>query len=132
MMGRMFMGRNGLDQLNKTVLFFGLICWVASMFAPLHGIQQIFYFAFVLLAGVFIYRALSRNIPQRQKENKWFLRKTGRIRSVRESRQAKAEQRRQYKVFRCPSCNMKLRVPRGKGRIRVTCRQCGATFEKES
>ena len=44
----------------------------------------------------------------------------------------KMEQRRQYKIFRCPSCGIKLRVPRGKGKIKVTCRQCGATFEKKS
>ncbi|MCD8001749.1 MAG: hypothetical protein LUE95_04085, partial [Oscillospiraceae bacterium] len=42
------------------------------------------------------------------------------------------KQRRDYVFFRCPSCKAMLRVPRGKGRIRVTCRKCGNAFEKKT
>lgn len=132
MLERMFMGRNGMDQLNTAVLGLGLVCWVASMLIPVQGFQTILYYAFVLAAGVCIYRALSRNVAKRQEENRKFLRKTGRFRNTKESWQTKAEQKRQFKIFKCPSCGVKLRVPRGKGKIRVTCRQCGATFEEKS
>ena len=132
MLERMFTGRNGIDQLNTAVLVLGLVCWVASMFVPVRGLQTILYYAFVLAAGVCIYRALSRNIAKRQEENQKFLQKTGRFRNSKESWQNKAEQKRQFKIFKCPSCGVKLRVPRGKGKIRVTCRQCGATFEEKS
>ena len=37
-----------------------------------------------------------------------------------------------YKVLRCPSCRQKLRVPKGKGKIRVTCTHCGNRFEAKS
>lgn len=132
MLERIFTGRNGIDQLNTAVLVLGLVCWVASMFVPVRGLQTILYYAFVLAAGVCIYRALSRNIAKRQEENQKFLQKTGRFRNSKESWQNKAEQKRQFKIFKCPGCGVKLRVPRGKGKIRVTCRQCGATFEEKS
>lgn len=132
MLERMFMGRNGIDQLNTAVLGVGLVCWVASMLLPVRGLRTLLYYAFVLAAGVCIYRALSRNLPKRQEENQRFLQKTGRFRSTRESWKTKAEQKRQFKIFKCPACGVKLRVPRGKGKIRVTCRQCGATFEEKS
>lgn len=132
MLERIFTGRNGIDQLNTAVLVLGLVCWVASMFVPVRGLQTILYYAFVLAAGVCIYRALSRNIAKRQEENRKFLQKTSRFRNSKESWQNKAEQKRQFKIFKCPGCGVKLRVPRGKGKIRVTCRQCGATFEEKS
>ncbi|MDO4493372.1 MAG: hypothetical protein Q4C53_05720 [Clostridia bacterium] len=36
-----------------------------------------------------------------------------------------------YKYIACPNCAKSLRVPRGKGHIRVTCPQCGERFETE-
>ena len=35
-----------------------------------------------------------------------------------------------YKYFNCPECGQKMRAPKGKGRIRVTCTKCGTQFEK--
>ena len=39
---------------------------------------------------------------------------------------------RQYKYFICPQCTQRLRVPRKKGRLRVTCTRCGNVFEIKS
>ena len=38
----------------------------------------------------------------------------------------------EHRYFRCPNCGQYLRVPRGKGKINVTCRNCGASFEEKS
>ena len=37
-----------------------------------------------------------------------------------------------YKYLICPQCTQRLRVPRGKGRLRVTCTRCGNKFEAKS
>lgn len=37
-----------------------------------------------------------------------------------------------YKVFKCPKCRQKLRVPRGKGKIMITCRRCQYEFIKRT
>lgn len=38
----------------------------------------------------------------------------------------------QYKIFKCPNCSQKLRVPRHKGKITVTCKNCGTSFKRKS
>lgn len=132
MLARLFAGRNGMDQLNMAALVVAILLWVLSFVVPVRGLRTVLYYAFLLAAGVCIYRALSRNISARQAENQRFLQRTGRLQSTREGWHNRAEQKRQYKIFKCPSCGVKLRVPRGNGKIRVTCRQCGASFEEKS
>ena len=38
----------------------------------------------------------------------------------------------QYKVLKCPKCRLRMRVPRHKGRVRITCRGCGEKFERRT
>ncbi|AEB06765.1 hypothetical protein Corgl_0651 [Coriobacterium glomerans PW2] len=40
--------------------------------------------------------------------------------------------RKTTKYFRCKTCGAMMSVPRGKGRIRVTCPRCRTTVEKKS
>ena len=35
-------------------------------------------------------------------------------------------------VFVCPTCKQKLRVPRGKGKISITCPKCATSFIKKT
>ena len=37
-------------------------------------------------------------------------------------------QRKDFKFFQCPSCHAVLRVPSGRGKIKIVCRKCGNTF----
>ena len=41
----------------------------------------------------------------------------------------KYTQYRNYKITKCPNCNQKLRLPRGKGKIVVTCKKCLTKFD---
>lgn len=45
---------------------------------------------------------------------------------------AKMAQNKNYKITKCPSCKQKLRVPRGKGKIVVTCKKCFTKFDSKS
>ena len=132
MLSQLFYGRNGMDQLNGVLLVGAVASWAGSLMVHRVGIAYLFHSLAMLLAAIAIVRALSRNIGRRQQENQKFLAMLGQGKDRRDSWSARMEQRRQYKVFKCPSCGIKLRVPRGKGRIKVTCRQCGATFEEKS
>ena len=40
--------------------------------------------------------------------------------------------RKLYHYYRCPQCRQKLRVPRGRGRIQISCPRCGTQFIKKS
>lgn len=37
-------------------------------------------------------------------------------------------QRKDYKFFACPYCRAMLRVPRGRGKIKIVCKKCGSSF----
>ena len=128
---RLFTGRNGIDQLNVALFVLAVLCWGGSQMVPVWGLARLLRYACLLAAAWCCVRALSPNLGRRQQENQRFLRMTRGFR-LGQSWRVKREQRRQYKIFKCPSCGVKLRVPRGKGRIKVTCRQCGASFEEKS
>ena len=131
-LARLFAGRNGIDQLNTALMGGGLACWLLHLLLPGQNLRTLLYYAFVLAVGAYVFRALSRNIPKRSRENQWFLEKTVGLRAKWEKQLGKAQQNKQYKIFKCPSCGQKLRVPRGKGTVQITCRQCGTTFEKKT
>lgn len=131
MFDRLFFGRNGFDQLNAALVVLAVLCWVISLLVPIRGLANLFHWACLLAVAVCCVRAFSPNLSRRQMENQRFLALTRGFRLGHNWRN-KMEQRRQYKIFKCPSCGVKLRVPRGKGKIKVTCRQCGATFEEKS
>lgn len=35
-------------------------------------------------------------------------------------------------IIKCPNCDSKLRVPRNKGKISITCPKCSTSFEKDT
>lgn len=38
----------------------------------------------------------------------------------------------EHRIFRCPNCDQRVRVPRGRGKIEITCPRCGHKFIKRS
>ena len=80
---------------------------------------------------IFIYtwfRILSKNYAKRSAENRWYLEKTAAIRKFFRIKKKQQSERKDYKYFKCPECGQQLRVPRGKGHIKITCRKCGRQF----
>ena len=76
-------------------------------------------------------RIFSRNIYARQLENQRFMQFWWKLKNGRSKRPSR-EQRKNYKVFSCPTCKQKLRVPRGKGKISISCPKCGRSFIKKT
>ena len=37
-----------------------------------------------------------------------------------------------YKVLNCPKCNSRLRIPKGKGNLKITCPKCKFDFKMDS
>ena len=120
-------GRYGGDQLNLLLVALYLILYVVFLFTRM----LVFEALALLLLIISLYRSLSRKLERRRAENARFLqivRPMARRWSVFRSR----AQDREHRYFKCPNCGQQMRVPRGKGRITVHCRSCGAVFEEKS
>lgn len=116
-----FSGRNGIDDLGKTLLWGTLIIMILS---ALLGFTFLYRAALVPLCYVYI-RAFSRNLEKCQMQNAKYL-------SWRNFRKLRFQQRKTHRFYRCPKCKQVLRVPKGKGRITITCRNCEERFEKKT
>ena len=114
------MGRYGTDRLNMVILSVGLVASLLSVIlrAPIMDLVL-----FVLSYGMMfwaIFRTLSRNTYKRYQENRKFLQLVGRIKD------------REHRYFDCPKCRQMVRVPRGKGKISITCPRCREKFVKKT
>lgn len=124
-------GRYGSDQLNLFLLIACLICWLLCNFIKVATISRILTFVGYVLILYSLYRTFSRNYDRRRAENNKFLSITDPL--TRHFRRFNAQARdRDHKYFRCPTCGQLLRVPKGKGRIHISCRNCGTSFDKKT
>lgn len=124
----MFMlGRNGVDFLNKHL--FRIAAVIAGVNLLLSGWVGILP---PVMAGYALFRTLSRNLPMRQMEDLTARETYDRAKEKITGAMQRAKQSRDYRFFSCPVCGSYLRVPRGKGRIQVTCPRCGHRFDRKS
>ena len=126
-LSRFMAGRYGGDQLNLFLIALYLVLYVAGLFIRVLLLELI---GTVVLV-VSLLRSLSRNVERRREENARFLQLIRPVRRRWTSFRARAHDK-EHRYFKCPNCGQNMRVPRGKGRITVHCRACGAAFEEKS
>lgn len=143
-----FSGRNGADELSVTLVVISVIVFLAAPIFDEKYIQGIF----LLLGGILfvlgLLRSLSTNIGKRRHENQVFLdlfrsetkeEKERRKREAEEKREReklrkerRKEEEKTHAFFRCPQCGKELRVPKGKGKIKIRCPNCSHEFIRKS
>lgn len=125
-------GRNGVDLYSRFLLYASLVFFLLRIIAKDGVLGTIFWYITLALIIYCYFRVFSKNLDKRRAENaKYYALRTKTLNVFRDWK----ERRRQSKdfcFFRCPSCRAMLRVPRGKGKIRVTCRKCGTAFERKT
>jgi len=124
---RFMYGRYKSDQLNVFLFVLYLISYLLFLFTqaqPLYWIGT----ALILWA---LFRMLSRDLPRRRAENAKFLQVASPVLQWYRFRRT-VRRDKEHRYFKCPNCGQQLRVPRGKGKITVTCRSCGASFQENS
>ena len=125
MLRRLMYGRYGSDQLSLFLLAVYQLLYLISMVLKWPILSWI---ALVILFWDF-YRMMSRRIDKRRAENAKFLQLAGpAIRWFKMRRTIHRD--RDHRYFKCPNCGQYLRVPRGKGKITINCRNCGVSFEE--
>ncbi len=113
-MYRMFQGRYGIDDLGKTLMIVSMALYLvgnvisSSVILSLSMVGMVF----------FIYRVMSKKHWDRSEENRKYNRyiKLWKLRY---------KERKFSRIFMCKSCGRMIRVPKGKGKIQVTCTVCG-------
>lgn len=121
-------GRYGTDQFSGFMAWTALILWVIAKVTKLLLLGRVCLFAAIILIFCVDYRILSKNLVKRAQENERYLIMTGRVRRYMQKWQYQLQMRRDHRIFQCPSCNQKIRVPKGKGKIAITCPQCRTEF----
>ena len=122
------MGRYGVDQFARFLNFFVIILLVVSMLTR----QGLVYLAALGLMVYSNYRIFSRNRGRRYAENARFLQRTAKVRSYFATLGRDMKMRRTHHIYRCPECQQKIRIPRGKGKIAVRCPKCSTEFIRKS
>lgn len=125
---RVMMGRYGVDQLTIVVL---VLSFTLTLVAQIIRSPVLTIFSFLLLAYCY-FRIFSKNLQKRYQENQRFLSLWSPIGSWFKLQRRKFKDRKTHCYFRCPRCSNHLRVPKGKGKIEITCPVCKNQFVKKT
>ena len=128
-------GRYGNDRLNTWLLVSSLVLMLAGRFSGLVWLSFIGY----LPLALFVFRFFSRNVTKRYDENyrlkklcsypeKFFKRLFGKIKKAGKY----ISESKTHRHWKCPGCRQKIKVPKGRGTIEITCPKCGEVFRKKS
>lgn len=133
---RMMVGRNGPDEFARLFIWIAFILLIISFFMGDGTVRAVFSAAMI---GCLVYcyvRMFSKNIAARSRENHAYVRLRMRVTEpfskllvrIRDQRTYGKE----YRFYRCERCGQRLRVPKGKGSVKVTCPKCGTSFKTKS
>ena len=125
-------GRNGNDALNRFLLGAVLVLILLGTIFSRSAVGRLMLPIALVLMGFTYFRMFSRNRMKRAEENGRYLRlRESVLSNIRVGKEQWA-QRKDYKFFVCPSCKTRLRVPKGRGKIKIVCRKCGNSFMGKS
>lgn len=124
-------GIYGFDGLSCGLVFLGILINLVTAFAPYEAMQKWNIISFIPLL-ICIFRFFSHNHEKRTRENMRFIQMMHTLFDYFDKRGQKKEQSRIFKFFKCNACGQKIRVPRGKGKIEITCPKCGNKFIKKT
>ena len=117
---RFMTGRYGTGKLNMAILMVALVVCLISGFVRVAAVNLLLTAVSYALMIWAICRSFSRNTYKRYQENRKFLQFFDRLRD------------RDHRYYDCPRCRQNVRVPRGKGKIAITCPRCKEKFIRKT
>lgn len=117
---RFMAGRYGHDKLNSAILWTGVGIVILALFIRWPLVNLLMHLVAYALMGIALFRTFSRNTYKRYRENRKFLMLVGRFKD------------RDHRYFECPRCHQPVRVPKGKGKIAISCPKCKEKFIKKT
>lgn len=120
-------GRNGIDAFGKFLVITSIVCTFLSNLPFL----DILYLVGTAIFVYALFRFFSKNLYKRQQENAKYLLRSGKIKGDFALYKKMWQERKTYRYFKC-SCGTRLRVPKGKGKIKIHCSKCGKDIIKNT
>lgn len=135
---QLMQGRYGIDSFGRFLLIGAMVVILLSNFHFLHR----FYLLGLLLMVYAYFRIMSRNIFKRQQENQKYMALKQKFMGNRNKGAMNnwncgpngtggpgmANSSLAYHFYRCKNCGQTVRVPKGKGMLKITCPNCGNSF----
>lgn len=125
---RFMQGRYGNDELSKFLLGVGMALFILKILTG----NLIFSLLFLVCLFYSYFRMFSKNYSARYNENQKFLGLKNQWKYKWENHKKLREQKKIYHIYNCPYCKQKIRIPKGKGTIIITCPKCKQEFGKRS
>ena len=127
-LGRMLYGRYGMDELGKFLWALVMIMLIVNLFVP-----NLILTAVMLVTIILMYaRFFSKRYDRRRAENSAYLKLSVPFRRTFSTLYLRIRDRKSYRYYYCPDCRQRLRVPKGKGMITITCPKCHKKFDARS
>ncbi|WP_314794278.1 hypothetical protein [Eggerthia catenaformis] len=120
-------GRYGLDTLNQHLNYALLVLIFIHFFIRSYWLNVLIW----VLLIIEVYRMLSKKIYARQKENEAYLRIISPLRDFFHLLSLRRKDK-EHAYYRCPQCKQITRIPKGRGKVDITCPQCHCVFERKS
>ena len=121
-------GRYGYDELSRALVIISLLFFVLSAVFKIHLLY--------MLAGVLLlwsyFRCFSRNFQARQKEFSVYYRIKNKMQKKIRLYKNMWKERKTHRYFKCNKCGAMLKVPKGKGKIQITCKVCQNKMTRKS
>lgn len=119
-------GRYGMDQLGKILNYgtFGVLI-ISLIFH-----NNLFYLLGIVGLVYCYFRMFSRNFEKRNQENQKFLNLRYKLVCEKDKIASRFHDKKIHRIFKCPNCEQKIRVPKGKGKICIKCPKCRIEFVK--
>lgn len=135
-----FRDRYGGDSLNTLISILSLVSFIAAVVVEAAArstagrfIGAVLYIVAFAALALSTFRIFSKNLTARRAEFEWYRTKVlvpfARWRAEMKTRRAQSAT---HRFFKCPRCGQTVRVPKGKGKIKIKCPKCCKTFVRKS
>ena len=127
-MYKIMYGRYGVDEFSRFLVKASLVAMVINLITGL----RIFYYIFMVMIIYNCFRVYSKNHYKRQQELSAFLVLKRQADNKLALQKRIWNERHTNRFFSCPKCRTTVRVPKGRGKIEITCPKCHNSFIKKS
>ena len=121
-------GRYGMDQFSQFLGWLAFVLIVIGMFSK----KALFTYLTLAVIIYMYFRVLSKDHAKRFAENQKYLQLSAKARGYFTRTKYRISDLKTHHIYKCPTCKQKIRIPRGKGRIEISCPKCRTKFIKNS